>query len=959
MANKFITRLPTSVLAAGLGVILTQAAAPPSPQGLITAKAFLDIGGGVTVADLTGNPKFPDNPDLVDYPPYFEWPVADPPDLFTPPLADVYNNYGTQIIGYFYPPANGDYVFYLASDDGGALYLSTDDDPANKKLIAQETGWSPVRAFTTIGGGSTVEAKNSQTFTGTEWPTRDTINGGARITLQTGRAYYIEAVAKEGGGGDNLAVAVQDPQFLLDPTLPIPGEYLSTFDKTTGPVSITTQPESQMVDEGQPVTFSVVADGTPPFTYQWKRNGTDIPDATGMSYAIANAPFTDNGARFSVVVSGAQGSPVTSAEAVLTVTQDATAPTVVSASGGGDFVSVTVMFSERMDQATAETSGNYQISGNVSVSAATLVNDTTVVLTTSRQTGGQTYTLTLNNLRDRAATPNTIAAGTTVEFNSAVFVEGLVQFERWNTPGGIQAFIDAIADGSMGPSDVKWVANLFESGRGLADNYRGRGYTWFKPPQNGNYVFIMTVDDNARLFLSTDDNPANKKAIAAEANWSNNREWSSATEEQRSDSYLETEWPDFWTITLQANQTYYMEALWQEGGGGDGVEVTYIMEGDATPANGTVSALSGPRVGVYVDPTTLPPVVTSPTAMAAVTLNPGQSHTLSITATGATSYQWQWNGRDIPGATSASYTIPNAQVTHTGQYWCFAINANGSARSLPENVLVTTTGVFNIEAEDFDYDGGQTLDVASVMPYMGGAYDGLGAIHGVDYVSNNGTDSPVYRGGAVLEAGTAAPMASDMGGQFAATRMGEWTMTVNYKIGWIDSGDWGNYTRTFPTPARQYWVFSGQSVDGFGANAINSNLGLVTAGVGTANQTVQDLGQFRSAGTGAWSRNNLTALTDANGAIKTVELGGRQTIRWNYNSGDSDYLAFVPATPPTGGVEIQGISRNAQGQVVIQYSGVLQGAPVVTGPYTDVAGATSPFTTAPSAAAMYFRSRAP
>jgi hypothetical protein len=78
------------------------------------------------------------------------------------------------------------------------------------------------------------------------------------------------------------------------------------------------------------------------------------------------------------------------------------------------------------------------------------------------------------------------------------------------------------------------------------------------------------------------------------------------------------------------------------------------------------------------------------------------------------------------------------------------------------------------------------------MPYMGGAYDGLAAIHGVDYNSANGTDSPVYRGGTVLEGGTAAPMASDTGGQFATTRMGEWTMTTNYKIGWIDNGDWGN-----------------------------------------------------------------------------------------------------------------------------------------------------------------------
>ncbi len=956
MGSKYISTIALGMGALALGAYLAKAAAPPSPQGVITARAFLDIGGGVTVADLTSSAKFPNNPDIVAYPGYFEYPFSG--DINTPPPGDVYNNYGTQIIGYFYPPATGDYVFYLAADDGSNLYLSTDADPANKKLIAQETGWSPVRAFTTIGGGSTVEAKNSQTFTGTEWPTKDPANGGARITLQANRAYYIEALSKEGGGGDNLAVAVQDPNFVIDASLPIPGQYLSSFDKTSGPLTIVTQPQSQTVDEGTPVSFSVGVDGTPPYTYQWRRNGADITDATNEVYSIAFASFADSGAKYSVVVTGAQGT-ATSAEATLTVNKDTTPPTLVAAYGGSDFTSVRVEFSERVDTASATATGNYSISGGISVSGAAMINDSTVRLTTARQTGGQKYTLTVNNVKDMAATPNTIAANSSVQFNSAVFKSGLVAWERYDGAGSITQFIDDIANNALPPPNVNWTTSLFESGRGLADNYRGRGYAWFKPPQNGNYVFIMTVDDNARLFLSTDDNPANKKAIAAEASWSNNREWSSATDEQRSDTYAETEWPTFNIITLQANRTYYMEALWQEGGGGDGCEVTYIMEGDATPANGTVSAMSGERVGIYVDPAALPPVITDPTGMAAVTLDAGATHSLTITAEGATSYQWQLNGRDIPGATSASYTIANAKATHTGQYWCFASNKNGSVRSPAVNVLVKATGVFAIEAEDFDFDGGQTLPEASVMPYLGAAYAGLGAIHGVDYLSNNGTDSPVYRGGTVLEAGTAAPMAQEgAGSQFSMTRMGEWEMTTNYKIGWIDGGDWGNYTRTFPTPAKQYWVFAAQSYDGFGPNQLNSNLGIVTAGVGTANQTVQTLGRFNSVGTGGWSRNNLVALTDDSNAIKTVEIGGKNTIRWNYSSGDVDYLVFVPATEdvqPT----LQGISRNAQGQVVIQYTGVLQGADVVTGPYTDVTGATSPYTTAPSAAQRYFRSRAP
>ncbi len=69
MRRKFVTKLTAGVCAFGLGAILAQAGAPPTPQGVIAAKAFLNIGGGTAVSDLTSNPKFPDSPDIVTYPP--------------------------------------------------------------------------------------------------------------------------------------------------------------------------------------------------------------------------------------------------------------------------------------------------------------------------------------------------------------------------------------------------------------------------------------------------------------------------------------------------------------------------------------------------------------------------------------------------------------------------------------------------------------------------------------------------------------------------------------------------------------------------------------------------------------------------------------------------------------------------------------------------------------------------
>jgi hypothetical protein len=610
---------------------------------------------------------------------------------------------------------------------------------------------------------------------------------------------------------------------------------------------------------------------------------------------------------------------------------------MLSAIGTPTRTGVTITFSEPVKAPSATTAGNYTIAGLTVSNPVLSADERQVTLTTTAQAEDTIYTITVNNVQDGGGNP--IAPNSTIDFNSAKFVTNLVSWERWNSAGGIDAFIDEYTAGTLGPPDVTWLTGLFESGRDLGDNYRGHGWTWFKAPTTGDYRFIMTVDDNARLFVSEDSEPANKLLTAAEGTWSNNREWANASEEQDSKTwsadlggtYGAPGWPDF-PIPLTADQTYYMEVFWQEGGGGDGVEVTYTLFDDAVPANGTVSALSGDLVGVNVDPNLLPPAITSPSGATGVTVENGADQTLSVVATAGKTYQWQWNGADIAGATSADYMIDNAIATDSGAYWCVVGNDNGSVTSPPYQVLVTATGVFTIEAEDFDYNSGQHMPEASTMPYVGGAYEGLSAVYGVDYMNddnpaNNTTGDPahpVYRYGGDLDVADPAQNATvaveQPGGQFAITRMGEWEMEANHKIGWVGAGNWGNYTRTFPTPAQTYWVFAGASQNTLNPGGIDGSLGLVTAGVGTASQTVDPLGNFTAPGTSAWSRNSLTALTDSAGAIATVEIGGLNTIRWNYNSGDSDYIVFVPATATPVGPMITGVTV-VDGSITVTWTG--------------------------------------
>lgn len=90
-------------------------------------------------------------------------------------------------------------------------------------------------------------------------------------------------------------------------------------------VTISTAPQSVSVEENKEATFSVVASGTWPVTYQWRRNGFDIPGATGRSYTTPPAQLSEDGDQFDVQITNPLGT-VPSSVAILSVQPDATPP---------------------------------------------------------------------------------------------------------------------------------------------------------------------------------------------------------------------------------------------------------------------------------------------------------------------------------------------------------------------------------------------------------------------------------------------------------------------------------------------------------------------------------------------------------------------------------------------------------------------------------------------------------
>jgi len=94
----------------------------------------------------------------------------------------------------------------------------------------------------------------------------------------------------------------------------------ATLTVNPAPVAPTlpTPRTNQTVTAGQTATFTVVAAGTAPLSYQWQKNGVNIAGATAASYTTPATTTSDSGSTFRVVVTNTAGT-VTSTAATLTV----------------------------------------------------------------------------------------------------------------------------------------------------------------------------------------------------------------------------------------------------------------------------------------------------------------------------------------------------------------------------------------------------------------------------------------------------------------------------------------------------------------------------------------------------------------------------------------------------------------------------------------------------------------
>jgi hypothetical protein len=347
--------------------------------------------------------------------------------------------------------------------------------------------------------------------------------------------------------------------------------------------------------------------------------------------------------------------------------------------------------------------------------------------------------------------------------------------------------------------------------------------------------------------------------------------------------------------------------------------ITWTFEDYSTTYNTTTTALK-------INGTAVPPaqvVTTKAGEITTVTYTPAALYDIGK----ANDYELSF--KDSAGAT----------VTKTGSWVAHFMPAS------PANM-------FNVEAEDFNYDSGKAKAEASTMPYLGAAYQDLSATANVDYYREDTTpNGNIYRVGESPN----VPMSND--GDLVRARDADgnstWDLTANYRLGWAGGGRWMNYTRQVPAGKYQVWASMSYGATPSSSVYAIGNLRTVTSDPSTTPQTTTPLGYFRGTATGGWGANQLVPMrasdTATTGSAVEVDLGGLTTFQFEYASSDFDYMMLVPVgmVPPP---KFTSIKLNGDGTITVDWTGggTLQMATAVTGPWQDVVGATSPVTFNPA-----------
>lgn len=426
--------------------------------------------------------------------------------------------------------------------------------------------------------------------------------------------------------------------------------------------SIAIPPASQTVTAGANVTFSVIAQGTAPLTYQWLKNGTAIPSATSATLSLTSVSSSD-AATYSVVVANSVSS-VASAGAVLTVNPAPVAPTITTGPTSQTVTNGSSVTFSVVAQGTAPLTYQWQ-KNSVDIPNA---NAATLTLNAVTSADAGTYRVIVGN-----SVSSITSAAATLTVNPAPTQPTITLNPASQSVTNGSDVVFSVAASGTGPLTYQWKKNSTDIPGANASSLVLSKVT---TTDAGNYTVLVSNTVGSALSsvavltvtISVSPPTITTQPLSQTATNGANVSFSVIAS---STAAMQYQWKKNGTdLPGQTSATLALQHI----SSSDGATYTVLV------SNTGGSILSAGATLQVVAPVALPTILTQPVSQTVVE---GKSATFTVVASGGTplSYQWRKSGVDIPGATTATLKIASVASQHAGNYAVVVSNSAGQSLS--------------------------------------------------------------------------------------------------------------------------------------------------------------------------------------------------------------------------------------------------------------------------------------
>jgi sugar lactone lactonase YvrE len=504
--------------------------------------------------------------------------------------------------------------------------------------------------------------------------------------------------------------------------------------------AISSQPVSQTSTLGNNVVYSVTASGNPLPTYQWQRQASGSATWTNLgdnatysgsataSLTVNSVAATMNGDAFRCVITNSSGT-ITTSPASLVVETPLTVVTLAGLagiSGTTDGSGSAARFAKPADLAVdaagniyAADAGNHTVrkvtpagvvttfagqagvSGSSDGSSSAAFNHPTGVAVDS---AGNVYVADTNNNEIRKVTaagvvstlagvagvsgstdgPGTAASfsgpsGIAVDATGNLYVSDTLNHTiRKVTSAGAVTTIAGVA-GASGFVDATGSAAQFHGPQGLALDASGN-------------LFVSDTNNNAIRKLVTATGVvttiAGQTGVAGSADGANNQAQfhypSGITVDTAGNLYVADTDNHGLRKIASSGSVSTLAGLAGSNGSADGAGTAArfaFPTGVALDGTGDVYVADTNNDTIRFVGTTVAPTIAVQPQSQTVTAGSGVMFSVMASGSPAPTYQWEFNGTAISGATSSSYSLSSAQSANAGSYTVIASNAGGRATS--------------------------------------------------------------------------------------------------------------------------------------------------------------------------------------------------------------------------------------------------------------------------------------